>query len=551
MKTLLFIGAFLLLQLTAVDTLLQTHPDSALTLLLDEPLDDPYYQLLLSEALYKNDYAQANHPELLKAMNYFDSIQDPFLSARCHYMNGIGYYEMDSIVPACAEYMKALDIMETHFKEKDLVGDKARFLALTYTHLCQLFSDQYLHEQAIYFGKCALPYYNKYDAEPWHLAWVLDEIGSQYAMVDFSDSANYYFNKAMTILPDTNSITYRDILAVQAFLGFINDSCLPNPIGQLYQLLSESESEREMVSRYLLIGEYYYNKACWDSAWYYLNKVFVGIDNTDAKVLSAQYLRDICIKTNDSLALNVYTIFLSEHANTNDLQASLHSQLATLIHGFEKAREERIYDQQRGKMVKKSSLIIASLLIATILLIVFVHHNKKRQLEEERRFHKTQQTALGERLKKTNEALKKERAAKIEVLPTSEKNRDYAIKFEEEPICQHILSVCNDNVNKIKTNVPVFAYASIALTPAQEALLKEAAFFHYGSLFEKLRVYHPCLKNKDLVYCYLCLLGLDNSQIAAMTQCSYRTIWEREKRLQRIFNTDDKISMFLLGFLMS
>ena len=98
--------------LIAIDTLMQTYPDSALTLLLDEEMDDPYYQLLLSEALYKNDYTQANRDELLEAMAYFDSVHDPFLSARCHYMNGVGYHEMDSVVPACEEYMKAIQTME-------------------------------------------------------------------------------------------------------------------------------------------------------------------------------------------------------------------------------------------------------------------------------------------------------------------------------------------------------------------------------------------------------------------------------------------------------
>ena len=61
-------------ELARIDTLMQIQPDSALTLLLDEEMDDPYYQLLLSEALYKNDYTQANRDELLEAMAYFDSM---------------------------------------------------------------------------------------------------------------------------------------------------------------------------------------------------------------------------------------------------------------------------------------------------------------------------------------------------------------------------------------------------------------------------------------------------------------------------------------------
>ena len=82
-------------ELASIDTLMQCCPDSALTILLDTSFDEPYYQLLLSEALYKNDYQQANRTELLAAMAYNDSLSgrdgvhtvstnDAFLAARCH-----------------------------------------------------------------------------------------------------------------------------------------------------------------------------------------------------------------------------------------------------------------------------------------------------------------------------------------------------------------------------------------------------------------------------------------------------------------------------------
>ena len=60
MKCLIWLLSVILIPLSAIDTLMQSQPDSALTVLLDEPTDEPYYQLLLSEALYKNDYAQTN-----------------------------------------------------------------------------------------------------------------------------------------------------------------------------------------------------------------------------------------------------------------------------------------------------------------------------------------------------------------------------------------------------------------------------------------------------------------------------------------------------------
>ena len=116
-------------ELSAIDSLMWRQPDSALAVLqqfaasseadsLDE-LNGHYCQLLISELLYKNYYGQTNREELLKAMAYFDSLclcngvtrngsTIAFLDARAHYINGVGYYEHDSVVEACKEYLKAL-----------------------------------------------------------------------------------------------------------------------------------------------------------------------------------------------------------------------------------------------------------------------------------------------------------------------------------------------------------------------------------------------------------------------------------------------------------
>lgn len=127
-------------QLQAIDSLMWRQPDSALMLLVDfaaspqadslDAFDGHYFQMLLSELLYKNDYEQTNRAELLTATAYYDSLagRHPFdaplayLQARAHYMDGVGWYEQDSIVPACQAYLKALQVMESHFKDDEIFG---------------------------------------------------------------------------------------------------------------------------------------------------------------------------------------------------------------------------------------------------------------------------------------------------------------------------------------------------------------------------------------------------------------------------------------------
>ncbi len=209
-------------ELSAIDSLMWQRPDSALMCLLpyfdtccrdgvhtvSTTHDCHYANLLLAELLYKNDNPQLNRAELLQAVDYYDSLYactdvarnvstNAFLDARAHYINGVGYYERDSVVEACQEYLKALEVMEDSFDEAEIIGNKANLMALLFAHLTDEFSDQYLHEQSIYFGKKSLKYFKKYDAISWNVSWVLNEIGSHYDVLGDYDSAGYYYNQGL------------------------------------------------------------------------------------------------------------------------------------------------------------------------------------------------------------------------------------------------------------------------------------------------------------------------------------------------------------------
>lgn len=200
----------------------------------------------------------------------------------------------------------------------------------------------------------------------------------------------------------------------------------------------------------------------------------------------------------------------------------------------------------------KRVLVIMGGMLAMMLAVFFFYCKNKRgkrklevQMETERHAHKMQQAALSGRLKRSNAALKEKEEKRYDDKAPKQNHFRQAENYLEEPICRRILSICNDENNPIKSSVPVSSYANITLTDAQKAELKKAALAHYAPLFEKLRLQHPELKEKDYMYCYLCLLGLDNAQIAVMTQLSYRTVWEREKRLQHVFHKEERIAIIL------
>ena len=587
-------------ELAAVDSLLWRQPDSALAMLLpcfdtccrDAMIASPetpdgdfiethamrlynrhYANLLLAELLYKNYYAQTNRAELLQAVGYFDSLvreapplkrglgglkttQSPtqpdiiaFLSARAHYINGVGYYEHDCVVPACKGYMKALEVMEEHFKEKELVGKKAQFMALTYTHLTGLFSDLYLHEQAIYFGKESIHYYKKYNVSPHYIAWVLNNIGSHYDIMNEFDSAYYYYSQGLHCIQDTNSLTYRGIATHLAFLSYKTGTPSNHSLNQLHKLITQSENNVEYVSRCLTIGEIYYHEHQLDSANYYLEIVYDQTKSVDARKQAAEWLAEIAKAQGRKAEALEYASFLVPFATMGENQSGIKSQLTALYNEYKHARLAHHEHKEAQKRIRLG-WSIGSIMLLVIFFFVLRNVKHKKILESERHTHKMQQAALAGRLRHSNANLKEQEKKQIFAsAPSSVQHQNSTKKYVDEPICKHILSVCNDKSNVIKSTVPISAYASIALSDIQKAQLKDAAMRHYGQLFEKMKRLHPELKGKDFLYCYLCLLGLDNVQISVLLQNSISTIWDRENRLKKIFGSKDKVSVILFGFI--
>ena len=559
-------------ELSAIDSLMWQRPDSALSCLLpyfdtccrdvsrnvsgnindvlagdvsgnvSTTHDCHYANLLLAELLYKNDNPQLNRAELLQAVDYYDSLccrdaarhvsTDPilmFLDARAHYINGVGYYERDSVVEACAEYLKALEVMEGRFEEKELVGNRAQFMALSFTRLAELYSGLYLHEQAIHFAKSSLAFFKRYASSSTQIAWVLDEIGSHYDMMLSYDSACVYYEKSIEVLHDTNNLLYRDLTAHRILLSYQTDKDANTALHQFYQLLALSNSDKEYLSRCLSIGDIFFHESQLDSAFKYLSVVYNDSESCNTKKQAAEWLVNICKAQGKDSEAYEFAEFLVPFANLNENNSHLKSQLAELCNGYEQSKQKNAWQlHQQNGAVKPNAFVIGGIALALLLgSIYFLVIYKKRQNAEPDKKPKSDAA--------TNPS---------QVLPSS-----FAACYADEPICRHILAVCNDKKSPIKSTVPYSAYSGISLDDTQMAQLKKAANHHYGMLFEHLAKEHPELKGKDYQYCYLCLLGLDNVQIAALLQKSNSTIWEREKRLQKIFGCNDKIAIILHGMI--
>ena len=575
-------------ELISIDSLMWQQPDSALMRLLpcfdtccrdaarhlSTTYNRHYAHLLLAELLYKNDCAQTNRPELQQAVVYFDSLCRctdvacnvstcfVFLDARAHYINGVGYYENDSIVEACAEYLKTLEIMEEHFGEKELVGKRAYFMALTYTRLSMLFSDTYLHEQAIYFAQVSISYYQITEVASWFLSRMLLEVGIHYDMMNQLDSAQFYYQYAALFSNDTNSLMYRDITAHQLYLKYEICEQADTVLASLSYLLSKANNPEECMARTAVIGEVFYRERQFDSAWIYLNKVFEESERTDSKKQAAEWLAEICKAQGREEESHEYANFLVPFANQEENKSAVKSQLTEMYNTFRQNELERKHKETIRKNTKYTLFVVGGLFV--VLLTVIVLHlrrkkNLKTQLEAESHAHKMKQKALSGRLKTSNEALRDtlKRLEEKEVeLKTIENNRikhlgaDNYEAFKQMPFCQEILNIVGKlyaNKQKTpKTDMDVKEFKDFALSVPQMTQLSKTVETVFPNLHASLEAIYANFDRNDWLHCCLYLLQLDKMSICVLLQEPYYKCRRCTLKLEEAFNCRHAIVAFLI-----
>ena len=600
------------LMLESIDSLMWEQPDSALAVMMEfagseaadsmDVFEGHYCQVLIAELLFKNDYGQSNREEVLKAVGYFDSIVgmdgygadtrgvsvqrgvsvwewDAFLAARAHYINGVGLYERDSVVAACGEYLKALEIMETHFpnlETQDLASLRVehlpRFMALTYGRLGELFSEQFMTDPAIVCYKKTLVFNRIEPTSVTGMARVLMSIGQQYNILKQNDTAGYYYNEAFKYLPDTNNLTYRDLISGLAVYNHYMGKDVAPTVCELKRMVSQTTDEDEKLTRYFTIGSIYYENSQYDSALVYLTRVFENKDNVGFKREAARILRDIYQIKGDSLKATQYAIYQAENPILEEESNWLVSQLNELFQQHLQWEQERAEaeKQQAARLRRNRMIVVVCVLVVVAALLAWLlirrkmkqqrdeasqqmeavqeaHRLESQRMEAEREAHRLEKASMSGRLKRSNQELRELKdQMRQQAGNGAPKQEAQAVSFNEEPICRLIMERVNEG--QFKAQMDCKLYQDYALGKEQVMALREAADRHFGQFTSRLAKAYPDLTRGDLDYCCLYLLGLSDADVAALMQKAYPTVSHRARKMKAIFKNEAPLPTTLLDF---
>ena len=493
-----------LLKLSAIDSLMWWRADSALAVMLEfagseaadgmDAFEGHYCQVLIAELLFKNYYKQSNREEVLKAVRYFDSIvgmdgadtrgasvreREAFLAARAHYINGVGYYERDSLIEACQEYLNTLRMMESHFAENDLVDKKAWFMALTYNRLGELFSAQFMQEPAIYCYKEALVYDRIAQVSPDKIANILYHLGKQYDKLNEADSAACCYEKALELLTERNALLYRDLISVRALFEYSSHNDTVNSLDSLKRMTAQATNETERLNRYMIIGGIYQDMGQYDSAKAYFEPVLEFEKESGMASVSARALREIAMSEGDTLKANQYSQVLAERA----------SQLNDLFQNYlqkkqEKAEvERRLAEQEAARQRWRRGVVTAVVVLLVVGLGLWwwmarrkkEHEAETQTLNEEKQQLQTQvDDALQQLQTQADDALQQARAMLPqrvnEIYSSKVENRLERIMAEFKaayPKALERLAAAHPELNEVERQMAVKWPCSISCTSVQ------------------------------------------------------------------------------------
>ncbi len=566
--------------LAEIDSLMWRQPDSAFALLLQfvgspeadglDTYNGHYCQLLISELLYKNDCEQTNRQDLQKAVAYFDSImqvpepvegpsfkRNVFLTARAHYITGVGYYERDSVVEACAEYLKALETMEEHHEEQELVGKKAQFMTYIYNRLGDMFKEQLLAEPAIACYKQALFYCRREPTSKYGIPVLLYNLGIQYDIVDQTDSAALYYDEALANMPDFDNLHYRDLMANKTIFAFYNlDYSSDSVIKILKQLVTLSADEEERTTRLLTLGQILFEDKQFDSSRVYLETLFEQEEeDITSQLMAAECLSSIYQMEGDSVKAHKYASFLAGFTMSEIEKKKEVSRINEMFKNHLAQKQEKQAEVNREKAIKKVIKIIIPIVVVIVVVIVVMaklrskkllrqqQEEAERKLGEAEQQHRMEQAAISGRLKRSNQEVR-ELKDQIKQMDDLAAKTEMATSFNEEPICRLIMERVHEG--QFKSKIDCELYKTYALDKQQMLDLRMAADRHFSQFTLRLRKAYPKLTSIDIDYCCLYLLNLTYADVSALMQRAYNTVVERDGKIQKIIGSEKPLPVLLM-----
>lgn len=535
-------------------------PDAALDILIgvadtvdESKLSRPdyyEYQILIAEALYKNDLIQTNNSAVFRAVIYYDSlaqiypknVEVLFQKSRAHYYNAVGENENNDIKKACAEYLMSLKTIN-QIKEKDRTHNIDYFNGLIYNRLARIYYD--------FTNDVALSLYKKANESFIKCETMIPIVRNCNSIAKVLLSKNEY-DECETYLSLADSLMYNNMTVDDSVRTKLrNGISMTRAINlcdsqnkhyealcMIKELYDNAYDDYERVVISAVLAEMYYQNNIIDSALYYYEMAVEN--NHPAKMTAIIRIIDICKVLGDNEKAAYYAPLLAEETNRELKLAPLKAELVAM---YEQYEAEKHKDEIRVLWLKIIMALTLGVIIITIVFSIVSIIRKRRHLDEINRKNWYIRTLHGKIKKKSveNKNANEDYVKKArQPIPFNERMQN----IKRDDLCMKLYSITQMH---IKTTVQ---YPKLVLGDNEKMHLIGLFDKELNGALQSIISNNQRLKKSDeLLFC-LCLIGLDDKHIAAVTGNTYHNVFVRSRKCLEILGGDDLLSS-LVSYIMS
>ena len=363
--------------LQQAETLMDTHPDSALHLL--EGMADSlamlpdeaqmYYHMLTIQAKDKQYIAHTSDSLINRIVSFYEDYGDKERLMLAYYYQGSVYRDMNDAPRSLKAFQQAMDLNVPNY---DLQ-------AKAYNQMGTLFMYQGLYNEAIRVNRKAIELYillNKRNK----ISYFQRDIARMYDIKNIPDSALLYYKEAChTALTDGDSARYYGILGELG--GYYYKKGYTH---NAKTTLLKAEKKGKQINKshiHINLGNIYEENLQWDSAYHYYKRVLAS-DDIYKKCYTYYNLGWMeSRKGNHSKAMEYMKQYILLKDSIDNIKETKTVAKINALYNYQHTAEKNnklILSIERGK--NKNLLLLLILSIFTIgVLIVFYHIKKKVQ----------------------------------------------------------------------------------------------------------------------------------------------------------------------------
>ncbi len=501
--------------LTKAETLMEEHPDSALTLLRGiknpEELSErnyAFYALLVTQAMDKNNLDLTKDTLSDDAVHYFSQSKDSIHAAKAYFYSGRVNEKMKNADQAIACYLKAKDFSK---------GSKEyKFQYLIRYYLGNLYLMQDLDKDGINAYKEAYRYAFILKNNTYRCL-SLSKIGFGYSILEEEDSALNYQFRALKIAEKSyksyTSTIYNYISEIYSRTGKYKLA-----LHYYNKAFASKQQEDDLYTLYSSKGEIYADMHQYDSAVYYLNK---SLKSSFIYTKASGY--SLLAKTYEAQGKIDKALYCKNQFNLYRDTIDTQTQSAAIIEMQEiykhsKLKEENLLLKQKEEEKNKSFYRLS--LFASLLFLIggcaYLVTYKKSQKRKE-------QILLDQ------EVLQKE---KIEELEKEKEQIQKETELRADFYRQLNLVVIPELRNTMNEKAGAES-KHIKLTEKDWDRIIENTDVAFSHFTKRLKEAYPQMTTIDIRFCCLIKMQLKQSEIADILNMEKISVKRRKLRIRK------------------